>query len=78
MKSKVASVLLVGSDSALSAPLEQRFVEEGYEVYSTTRRKDRVGDQNTVYLDLLDPSGNEVLPKVDFALILAGITGEHN
>lgn len=76
MKSKAASVLLVGSDSTLSGPLHRFFVEDGFDVYSTTRRKDRIGDPSLSYLDLLHASGNSSLPNVDFALILAGITGE--
>ena len=78
MKSKVASVLLVGSDSALSSPLHKLFVEDGFDVYSTTRRRDRIGGPGLSYLDLTDPSGNSSLPNVDFALILAGIAGEQD
>lgn len=78
MISKPASVLLVGSESALSNGLHRFFEEDGIDVYSTTRRSERIRDETVSYLELLDPSSDDALPATDFAIILAGVTSEKN
>lgn len=60
----------------MAGPLKQLFLNSGFEVHLTSRRHVKPRGSGVFHLDLSDVSQNAPLPAVDFAFILAGITGE--
>lgn len=76
LETRKKSILIIGAESDLSGPLRAYFLEGGFEVHLTSRREVKPRDSGLLHLDLLDPLRKNALPQVDFALILAGITGE--
>ena len=65
-------ILLIGKESSISVLLASRLKNEGFEVLTTSRRKQQV---DSIHLDLLDiDSFLNKPPEVDIVIILAAIS----
>lgn len=69
------AVLIVGGDSLIGRNLVNPFKQQGFRVWQTTRRRERVADR-AVYLDLAQDRciWRPLEVKVDIALLCAAIT----
>ena len=71
------SVLIVGVDGQIGSALAVHLEREGYIVFGTTRRKERL-NARTAFLDLREMHDQHELPAVDAVVICAGMTSIAN
>ena len=65
-------ILLIGKESSISKLLAYRFKNEGFEIITTSRRREEV---DSIHLDLLDvDTFLKNPPKADFLIILAAVS----